>query len=151
MEVIEHIKDTDVDMALLREVPYFFARNNLVMPLRRREGFFVAAVAEDNGLLAASELARKYGLSLYPLEAGRGVVIDAISKFYGQIGTAEEVMDNIAGEDLSSVAMEFERPRDLLELTEDAPIIRLLNALFQQAVKEKASDIHIEPFEKELD
>ena len=151
MEVIEHIKDNDVDMALLREVPYFFARNNLVMPLRKREGFFVAAVAEDNGLLAASELARKYGLSLYPLKAGRGVVIDAISKFYGQIGTAEEVMDNIAGEDLSSVATEFEKPRDILELTEDAPIIRLLNALFQQAAKERASDIHLEPYEKELE
>ena len=150
MEVIEHIKDNDVEIALLREVPYFFARNNLVMPLRRREGFFVAAVAEEKGLLAAVELARKYRLTLYPLKAEQGVVIDAISKFYGQVGTAEEVMDNIAGEDLSSVATEFEKPRDILELTEDAPIIRLLNALFQQAAKERASDIHIEPYEKDL-
>lgn len=150
MEVIEHIQDNDVEMALLREVPYFFARNNLVMPLRRRESYFVAAVVEEKGLLAAAELARKYRLTLYPLKAGQKVVIDAISKFYGQIGTAEEVMDNIAGEDLSSVATEFEKPRDILELTEDAPIIRLLNALFQQAAKERASDIHIEPYEKDL-
>jgi general secretion pathway protein E len=67
------------------------------------------------------------------------------------MGSAEEVMDNITGEDLSSVATEFEKPRDILELTEEAPIIRLLNALLQQAVKERASDIHIEPYEKELD
>ncbi|MFO7667568.1 MAG: type II secretion system ATPase GspE [Desulfobacterales bacterium] len=150
MEVIENINDNDVEIALLREVPYFFARNNLVMPLRRREGFLVAAVAEEKGLLAAVELAKKYRLTLYPLKAGEGIVLDAISKFYGQVGTAEEVMDNIAGEDLSSVATEFEKPRDILELTEDAPIIRLLNALFQQAAKERASDIHIEPYEKDL-
>jgi general secretion pathway protein E len=60
-------------------------------------------------------------------------------------------MDTITGEDLSSVATEFEAPKDLLELTEEAPIIRLLNALLLQAVKERASDIHIEPYEKELD
>jgi len=60
-------------------------------------------------------------------------------------------MDNITGEDLSSVATEFEKPKDILELTEDAPIIRLLNAILQQAVKERASDIHIEPYEKELE
>ena len=80
-----------------------------------------------------------------------GVVLDAINRFYGQMGSAEEVMDTIAGEDLSSVATEFEAPKDLLELTEEAPIIRLLNALLLQAVKERASDIHIEPYEKELD
>ncbi len=45
------------------------------------------------------------------------------------MGSAEEVMDTITGEDLSSVATEFEAPKDLLELTEEAPIIRLLNAL----------------------
>jgi general secretion pathway protein E len=67
------------------------------------------------------------------------------------MGSAEEVMDTITGEDLSSVATEFETPKDLLELTEEAPIIKLLNAVLLQAVKERASDIHIEPYEKELD
>ncbi|MCX8069315.1 MAG: type II secretion system ATPase GspE, partial [Thermodesulfovibrionales bacterium] len=52
---------------------------------------------------------------------------------------------------LSSVATEFESPKDLIELADEAPIIRLLNALIQQALKEKASDIHIEPYEKELE
>ena len=151
MEVIKTIEDEDVDLFLIKEIPYFFARNNLVIPMRRNEGCLSVAVAEENGLLAALEMARLYGLKLCPLKAERGMIIDAINRFYGRIGTAEEVMDNIAGEDLSSVATEFEKPRDLLELTEDAPIIRLLNALFQQALKEKASDIHIEPFEKELE
>lgn len=151
MEVIKTIEDDDVDLFLIKEIPYSYARNNLVIPMRRNDGCLSVAVAEENGLLAALEMAKLCGLKLCPLKAERGIIIDAINRFYGQIGTAEEVMDNVAEEDLSAVATEFEKPRDLLELTEDAPIIRLLNALFQQALKEKASDIHIEPFEKELE
>lgn len=151
METIETIRDEDVDISLIREVPLTFAKNNLVMPLGNQDGFLKAVVADDKGIFAVRELAKKYGLTPQPMKAQAGAIMDAINRFYGQMGTAQEVMEGIAGEDLSAVATEFESPKDLLELTEEAPIIRLLNALFLQAVKEKASDIHIEPYEKELD
>nr|CBX31505.1 General secretion pathway protein E [uncultured Desulfobacterium sp.] len=151
METLEHIKDNEVNLNLLSQVPYFYSKNNLVIPLRIEEKTLIAAVSGNNGLLAAVELAKRLGVKVKPLRAEPGIVIEAISKYYGQISNAEEVMDNMAAEDLSSVATEFEKPRDILELTEDAPIIRLLNALFQQAFKERASDIHIEPYEKDLE
>jgi len=151
MEAAGPIKDEDVEISLINEVPLTFARNNLIMPLKRENGSLVALVADDNGLFALRELAKRLGMKPCPLKAQSGVVIDAINRLYGQVGTAQDVMESIAGEDLSSVATEFESPRDILELTEEAPIIRLLNALFQQAIKERASDIHIEPYEKELD
>jgi general secretion pathway protein E len=151
MELLETIKDDDVDISLLREVPFSFSKNNLILPLKREKDYLMAAVADTTGIFAASELAKKYGLKQRAVMVEKGFLVDAISRFYGQIGTAAEVMDNITGDDLSSVATEFEKPRDLLELIEDAPIIRLLNALFQQAAKERASDIHIEPYEKELE
>lgn len=151
METIDAIRDEDIDLSLIKEIPLSFARNNLVMPLRKDNGFLKAAVSDDKSLLALLDLAKRYGLRPYPLKAQSGIVIDAINRFYGQVGTAQEVMEGITGEDLSAVATEFESPKDLLELTEEAPIIRLLNALLMQAVKEKASDIHIEPYEKELE
>jgi general secretion pathway protein E len=151
VEQIEAVRDEDVEPALIREVPLSFAKGNMVMPLRRENGSLVAAVADEKGMLAVRELAGHFGLAPLPLAASSGVVIEAINRFYGQVGSAEEVMDNITGEDLSSVATEFARPKDILELTEEAPIIRLLNAILQQAVKERASDIHIEPYEKELE
>lgn len=151
METLETIHDDDVEHALVKEVPLAFAKGNLLMPLSRKDGYLRAAVADDKGLLALRELAAHLGLKPSAVHTSAGVVIDAINRFYGQVGSAEEVMDNITGEDLTSVATEFEKPRDILELTEDAPIIRLLNAILQQAVKERASDIHIEPYEKELD
>jgi general secretion pathway protein E len=151
MEAISVIHDEEVEHPLIKEVPHAFAKANLCMPLRRENGRLVAAVSDEKGVLALRELARHFGLEPEPLQASSGVVIDAINRFYGQVGSAEDIMDNITGEDLSAVATEFEKPRDILELTEEAPIIRLLNAILQQAVKERASDIHIEPYEKELD
>ncbi len=145
------IKDEDVEVALLQEVPLSFAKGNLVMPVKRDNGNLVGAVANEQGLLALRELARSLDLEPREVMLPHEVVLGMINRFYGQLGSAEEVMDRIAGEDLASVATEFEKPRDILELTEEAPIIRLLNALLQQAVKERASDIHIEPYEKELE
>lgn len=65
--------------------------------------------------------------------------------------SAMEMMEGLGEEmDLSSIAQELAEPEDLLETEDDAPIIRLINALLGQAVKENASDIHIEPFENRL-
>jgi general secretion pathway protein E len=151
IKTIENIRDEDVEHPLLSEVPLSFAKGNMIMPLRREKGCLIAVVTDDRGMLALRELSQHFGLDPLPLHSSPGVLIDAINRFYGQVGSAEDVMDNITGEDLSSVATEFEKPKDILELTEDAPIIRLLNAILQQAVKERASDIHIEPYEKELE
>lgn len=151
METIDVIRDEDIEPSLLADVPLSFAKNNLIMPIKRERGSLIAAVADEKGIFSLLDLSRRYGLRPSPVRASTGVILDAINRFYGRLGTATDVMEEITGEDLSSVATEFESPKDLLELTEEAPIIRLLNAVLQQAVKENASDIHIEPYEKELD
>jgi general secretion pathway protein E len=150
---IEHISfsDDDIDLSLLKEVPLSFAKGNHIMPIRKTDDSLLGAVSDQAGALALSELSKHYGLKPEVHMLAAETVTDLINRFYGQLGSAEEVMDDISGEDLASVATEFEKPRDLLELTEEAPIIRLLNALLQQALKERASDIHIEPYEKELE
>lgn len=151
METIDAVRDEDVDLSLVIEIPLLFAKNNLILPLRKTAGSFAAAVSDDKGCLAVNELAKKYNLKPKPLLAPKGVILEAINRYYGQVGTASDVMEGLSEEDFSSVATEFESPRDLLDITGEAPIIRLLNALLQQAVKENASDIHIEPYEKEID
>ncbi|KPK43732.1 MAG: type II secretion system protein GspE [Nitrospira bacterium SM23_35] len=151
MDTIDVIRDEDVETALLKNIPLSFVKNNQIFPIRRHDAELVGAIADERGMLALSEAAKMLDLKPRAFKAPAGVILDAINRFYGQMGSAEEVMDTISGEDLSSVATAFEAPKDLLELTEEAPIIRLLNALLLQAVKERASDIHIEPYEKELD
>ena len=140
----------DIDISLLKKIPLRFAKTNYILPLRQENSKLIAAVADEQGILALLELAKILSLTPMPIKVSKTELMEAINRCYGQLGSAEEVMNNISGEDFSTVATEFESPRDILELTEEAPIIRLLNALLLQAVKERASDIHIEPYEKEL-
>jgi general secretion pathway protein E len=148
---METFKEEDIELSLLKGIPLSFAKGNLVMPIKRENGELLGAVSDERGILALSELAKRLGLKPKTIDIPADTLLELINKSYGQLSSAEEVMDNITGEDFASVATEFERPKDILELTEEAPIIRLLNALLQQAVKERASDIHIEPYEKELE
>src|SRR5439155_407376 len=66
------------------------------------------------------------------------------------VRSAADTMDAIEGERLDLVASELDEPPDLLEAGDDTPVIRLVNALLAQAVKDGASDIHIEPWERGL-
>ncbi len=151
METLEHIKDDDIDLSLLDKISLSFAKGNVFLPLKRQHKELLGAVADSRGVFALRDLARSLNLIPRPVQADEKIIIEAINRIYSRTSRVDEAMGVIKGEDLSMVATEFESPTDLLELTEEAPIIRLLNALLMEAVKEKASDIHIEPYEKGID
>jgi len=147
MEEIER-----VDHGLLEKVPLGFARENMVLPIRREGDTIIVAVAHLDSIFALDDLKRIFSTTLRPVLVPRAQILDAIHRYYNHpTGTAQEVIGGLNGEDLKAIASEFKEPKDLLDLTDEAPIIRLVNSLFFQAVKERASDIHIEPYERDLD
>jgi len=148
----EEIEDSRVDVALLSRLPLAFVRKNLLLPMREEGGRLMVAVGNPADLLAIDELQGIYGMPAECIAVPPGTVLDAINRLYARIsGSAQEVVEELEGEDLSTIATELSVPKDLLELTDEAPVIRLLNSIIFQAVKERASDIHIEPFERELE
>jgi general secretion pathway protein E len=151
METIDNIKDEDIEFSLLKDISLSFVKGNVVLPLQRQDNELLGAVAGSRGIFALKDLARSLNLKPHPIQAEEKVIIETINRIYSQTSRVDEVMGDIQGEDLSMIATEFESPKDLIDLTEEAPIIRLLNALLMEAVKEKASDIHIEPYEKSID
>ncbi len=151
METVESIKDDDIELSLLNNISLTFVKGNLLLPIRREDDKLIAAVTDSRGILALRDMARSLNLKPHPVQADEKIILDAINRIYSQTSRVNEVMGDIEGEDLSMIATEFESPQDLLELTEEAPIIRLLNALLMEAVREKASDIHIEPYERGID
>ena len=79
------------------------------------------------------------------------IIVDAINGVYDRaVNEAEQLVGEMEAQDLESLAHELEEPQDLLDTDDEAPIIRLVNSLLFRAVKERASDIHIEPMEREL-
>ncbi|HEX2768070.1 MAG TPA: GspE/PulE family protein, partial [Geobacteraceae bacterium] len=146
------IEDSHVDTALLIRLPLAFVRNNLLLPLRLENGRLLVAVGNPADLLAIDELQGIYGAPVECVAVPPATVLDAINRLYARLsGSAQEVVEELEGEDLSTIATELSVPKDLLELTDEAPVIRLLNSIIFQAVKERASDIHIEPFEREVE
>jgi general secretion pathway protein E len=141
-----------VDAELAREVPINFAKQSRLLPLRRENGAVVVAVADPLDTTALDHARMLVGTSLVPVVASAGAIVDAINAVYDRaLNEAEQLVGEMeAQDDLDSVAHELEEPQDLLEADDEAPIIRLVNSLLFRAAKERASDIHIEPMERDL-
>src|SRR5881628_1821094 len=109
------------------------------------------ALADPGALAPLDDLRLLYRAPLRPLVVPAPALRDAITRAYDATArSAADTMDAIEGERLDLVARELDEPPDLLEAGDDTPVIRLVNALLAQAVKDGASDIHIEPWERGL-
>ena len=132
----------------LELLPYEFARVNRVLLQSDQGNLLLAPDAPD---WAVAEVSRAAGGNL-SVSAVADEEFDAVlSQVYaGKQGSSESVMEDIKDfVDLESAAAELEEVGDLLDAENDAPIVRLLNAILAESLKENASDIHIEPYEKE--
>ena len=141
----------DIDRELALKLPITYAKKAVVLPLRRENGTVIAATAEPLMLTTVDDLRILFGadvaLSLAPTEK----ILDTVNRLHSEdMNKAEDTVQEMEEDDLSFLAAELEEPTDLLEVTDDAPIIRLVNSLLSQAIRERASDIHIEPFEKDV-
>ncbi len=151
MGYLAEIHDSEVESGWLARLPLPFARGNLLLPLREEDGTLLVALGNPTNLLALDELHVALGLPVRGVVVPKDEVLAAINRLYARhSGSAQEVVAELEAEDLSAIATRFTQQQDLLDLTDEAPVIRLLNSILFQAVKERASDIHIEPFEREL-
>jgi general secretion pathway protein E len=152
LEVAESLPVDDIDLTLIGDLPITWAKQSYVLPLRRDGERVVVAISNPLDLGVLDDLRVILKARIEPVLAPREVVFEGINRLYdrktGLEGTAGEVFQD---EDLGSIAHEIEEStKDLLDVTDEAPIIRLVNSVLSQAVKERVSDIHIEPFEKHL-
>jgi general secretion pathway protein E len=137
----------ELDVDLIERIPINFAKQHLVLPYGRdAAGRVLVAMAEP---LAVHVLDDIRLLVEAPVEGGmasRPRVLELINKVYAKLREGAELAAR-ADEDEYGDAEEL---IDILDLTDEAPIIRWVNSLMFQAVKDRASDIHIEPGEKEI-
>jgi general secretion pathway protein E len=149
LPVISDFGDIDRDVAL--KLPITYAKKALVLPLRRENGSVIAATAEPLMLTTVDDLRVLFGAEIELGLAPSEKILDTVNRLHSEeMNKAEDTVQEMEEDDLSFLAAELEEPTDLLEVTDDAPIIRLVNSLLSQAIRERASDIHIEPFEKDL-
>ncbi len=137
--------------ALTAVLPMPFARRHLVLPLAHGPAGLEVAIADPGALAPLDDLRFLYRTPLRPVVVPPAPLRAAITRAYDAAArSAADTMDAIAGDRLELDAAALDEPPDLLEDGDEAPIIRLVNALVFQAVREGASDIHIEPHERTL-
>jgi type II secretory ATPase GspE/PulE/Tfp pilus assembly ATPase PilB-like protein len=133
---------------LVRLVPEPFARENGLLPLRKQDGKVEAAMADPEDLATIDNLKRLVKSEVVPLLAGRAAIEAAISKAYESIRKSGEVDTVMSGLEFEIRDADGGEPIDLSlqKEVEDAPVVKLVNLILTQALKDRATDIHVEPY-----
>src|SRR4051812_34706386 len=141
------VKVEDVDIDLATSVPIGFAKQHRLLVIKRDGDCAMVATGDPLEIGAFDDLRMQLSAEVQPVLVPSQRILEVINDVYGrkqdkggELGDKENEEDEGASEELV----------DILELTDEAPIIRWVNSLLFNAVKERASDIHIEPGEKEV-
>jgi general secretion pathway protein E len=141
------IAEREIDGELVKTLPISFAKKFRLIPFQKRNGKVIIILSPPLDLYALDEVSSLFGCEIEPVLALNHIVLDTINRVYER---GKEMTEGIEDDSAGISEYDLQEPKDLLEAEDEAPIIRFVNSLLFQAVKEKASDIHLECFEKEL-
>ncbi|NNG46274.1 MAG: Flp pilus assembly complex ATPase component TadA, partial [Deltaproteobacteria bacterium] len=150
-------KETARDLAalvpeadLLGRIPIGYARKNLLLPCRDADGTLVILSGRSDSPYALDEIRFLCGPARI-LSAPEEVILGKIDSAYERRHAPErEIVEGLSGEWDLDVEAAIEETRDLLESPDEGPVIKFVHSLIFRAIRERSSDIHVEPFEKEL-
>jgi type IV pilus assembly protein PilB len=139
------ITDQSVDPVALGQVPSEFAMRHQLIPLRSEDHTITVAMANPLDVQPLDDLRLVTGCEIKPAIASPSEIKRAIEQFY-----MEKMIQDISEQEADITAEEAPDIADLQRMATEALVIQLVNLIIHQAVQERASDIHIEPFEREL-
>jgi general secretion pathway protein E/type IV pilus assembly protein PilB len=133
---------------ILRALPSKIIYRKRLVPISRENGVLNVATSDAFDLYAFDDLRLSTGLDIQPVLAPRDDIEKFIKSHYGLGG---DTLDEMVGsDDLEGVSVTGESGEDLMELAQEASVIKLVNEIIVEAVNERASDIHIEPYEHHM-
>ncbi len=147
VDYVEEIRSSEVDPKIVDKLPINYAKSREVLPLEWKDGILTVALADPFNLESIEDLRVLFNCAIIKILITSSVRLqEAINRVYER--NTSNMIQDIDNDDEENY--DLDGPIDILDATEDeAPVIRFVNSVIFRAVKEKASDIHIEPFEKE--
>jgi len=147
MDMVD-LSAVQIEVETLRSLPAKLVYRKKLIPVSRQDGTLTVATSDPFDLYGFDEIRLLTGLEVRPVLATSDEIDKVIKANYGVGGdTVDEMMTSDDLEILSEMSAESD---DLLEMAEEASVIKLVNEIFLEALNERASDIHIEPFENDL-
>ena len=144
----------EIDSTVVKLVPEETAKRYQILPLSRVGASLTIAMVDTTNVFAMDDIKFMTGFNIEPVVASESAILEAIDKAYGGNHAGENVDELLAsmGDDADVELQAEQQDMDLSELeksADEAPIVKLVNIILTDAVKRGASDIHIEPYEKE--
>lgn len=152
MDILEALPLKCIDRSLCQQIPYAFVRKHILLPIEGNKAEVVVAISDPLNLDALEELRMILEREVRAVYAPENVILKAMNECYKtEEGAASQFLAHLS-ENGSGNAAEKQNTEvyDLLDSKNEAPIIRLLNLILGEAIQQKASDIHFEPFEDDL-
>ena len=149
LELINDISEDMLDPALIADLPVEWSRSHLMLPVTRN-GAFCVLVADPADMSAQKQLQLLLNRELTPLLASRETILNGIERcYFSRKETAREFIRDL-GPQPGEARVKEHKTDDLLQMAENAPITQLINLILLEAIKARASDAHLEPFESRL-
>lgn len=143
------LKEIHIDPLVVQKVPAKFASHYKIIPLEFKDNSLVIAMADPLDVRILDDIRLLLGLEVKGVLASELEIQESIRKHYG-VG-AETLEGIISQQDArQELRMDREKAEDLDGLAEDASIVKFVNQILSEAVRERATDIHLEPFQDEL-
>jgi general secretion pathway protein E len=140
----------DIPAELIDKLPINFARQRLVLPIGRDGDRVLLVVADPHAVEVIDAVSVLVGEPVEPIVASAAKIVDGINKTYSRLRGGAELEEGVKKDDDEESEYQSEELVDMLDASDEAPIIRWVNSLVFQAAKEGASDIHIRPGEKDI-
>ena len=140
----------DIESTVVKLIPVEISQKYHVVPISRTGSTLVIAMSDPSNIFAVDDIKFMTGYNVEVVVAAESAIKAAIDKYYDQSASLADVMSGLEGmDDLEVIGDEDEVDISSLERsTEDAPVVKLVNLILTDAIKKKASDIHVEPYEK---
>ncbi len=147
LEYVTVVDDGALDSELLAQLPVEWARENALLPIRL-DGVPRLLVSDPNAVGEQEYVSILTGMNLQPLLAPREIVLACIERgYYQKDNSPSDFIDDLEGDSAPVLRPQVD---DLLQVANEAPVTQLINLILLDAFKQRASDIHVEPFEDRL-
>jgi len=144
---LDEINVDEIDPDLTQEIPINYAKQKEVLPILQTDEEFTVVLSDPFKSEIVADLTEIFQKHISISVAESGIIEDAINKVYEKAN--KNIVDSL--EDEFEENLDLEGPIDILDAgADEAPVIRFVNSIIFRAVKERCSDIHIEPYEKEV-
>jgi type IV pilus assembly protein PilB len=146
-----NLAEFEVDESVIKLVPEDVATKHQIIPINRAGSTLIIAMSDPSNIFAIDDIKFLTGYNVEVVVASDSSIREAIDKYYDQSASLTSVMSDLEDVDLEVVeeADDFDL-KELAKATEEAPVVKLVNLILTDAVKKEASDIHLEPYEKEF-